>query len=244
MKFIFDTSKPVSDRISARLQRWAYVLRSFDFSVENVTGENMHLPDTLSRLAIPDDILEISDVDMFMHEHHKNTPFLQAIRSSSDPELKQLKSFILNDWPRYIKPALQPYNRDRLTYCVHDGAVYKDYRLVVPSSFRSQILQQLHEGHIGIGRMRSKAREIYWWPAIDRDIANFVSRCVLSQGTQYSEERRPSELERDDLSDGACARGRLSSSREAVHGDHRLFFQIRQCGENLNCFCFAMYFCV
>ena len=114
-----------------------------------------------------------------MHEHHKHTPLLQAIQSSNDPELKQLKSFVLNGWPRYVKPAMQPYNRDRLTYCVHNGAVYKDYRLVVPSSFRSQILNQLHEGHIGIGRMRSKAREIYWWPGIDRDIANFVSRCVL-----------------------------------------------------------------
>jgi hypothetical protein len=179
LKFIFDTSKPVSDRISARLQRWAYVLRGFNFNVVNVAGENMHLPDTLSRLAIPDDVIEISNVDLFMREHHRFTPLLQAIESSQDETIQRVKMYTLRGWPRYLKREIRPYNRDRLTYSVHDNVLYKDYRVVVPKNMRSQVLKCLHEGHIGIGRMRAKAREVYWWPGIDRDIADFVSRCVL-----------------------------------------------------------------
>ena len=40
----------MSDRISARLQRWAFVIHSFDFSRTTITGEHMNLADTLSRL--------------------------------------------------------------------------------------------------------------------------------------------------------------------------------------------------
>lgn len=70
-------------------------------------------------------------------------------------------------WPRYLKSFMH-------------GIIYKDYRLVIPSSLPSQILQQLHEGHNGIRRTRNKAGEIYCWPGIDLDSANFVSRRVLS----------------------------------------------------------------
>ena len=41
LKYIFDTSTVVSDRISAQLQRWAYVIRSFDFDVTTITGEHI-----------------------------------------------------------------------------------------------------------------------------------------------------------------------------------------------------------
>lgn len=74
---------------------------------------------------------------------------------------------------------MQAFNKERLTYSVHDGCVFKGHRVVIPSNLRRQILSKLHEGHLGIARMRSVARDIYWWPNIDRDIANFASCCTL-----------------------------------------------------------------
>lgn len=79
----------------------------------------------------------------------------------------------------YVKTNMQPYNKERLTYCVHNGCVFKRSRLVVPRSLRLLILERLHDGHTGIVGMRIQAREFYWWPNIDRDTGNYAYRCTL-----------------------------------------------------------------
>ena len=66
LRYIFDTNKVINDRISSRLQRWSLILKAYDFSIVNIKGETMCLPDLLSRVpqstSSPEDELEISYV--------------------------------------------------------------------------------------------------------------------------------------------------------------------------------------
>ena len=49
LQFIFNNSS-VSDRVSARLQRWAVTLRAYDYEIHHVRGDTMYSADTLSRI--------------------------------------------------------------------------------------------------------------------------------------------------------------------------------------------------
>ena len=42
-------------------------------------------------------------------------------------------------------------------------------------------LEELHEGHLGINRMKSLARSFLWWPNLDRDLENLGIVCERCQ---------------------------------------------------------------
>ena len=54
-------------------------------------------------------------------------------------------------------------------------------RVVVPPQGRTAILQELHEGHLGMTKTKSLTRMYVWWPSIDNDIERSVQECVHCQ---------------------------------------------------------------
>ena len=48
------------------------------------------------------------------------------------------------------------------------------------------VLQELHEGHPGISKMKALARMYVWWPGMDTDIEKSVRRCGECQQVQSS----------------------------------------------------------
>ena len=53
---------------------------------------------------------------------------------------------------------------------MENGLVTKGARLVIPSTLRSKVLEQIHEGHLGIEKCMLKARDSVFWPGISNDI--------------------------------------------------------------------------
>ena len=39
--------------------------------------------------------------------------------------------------------------------------------MVIPEKLRDQVMQELHEGHIGMVRMKMLSRAFVWWPELD-----------------------------------------------------------------------------
>ena len=100
---------------------------------------------------------------------------------------------------RYLK------HWEKLTTC--NGILYrvskdqvsrkKRHQLVVPDSFKSEVLKGIHDsaGHQGQFRSLSLARQRFFWPHIDRDVKEYVRhcpRCVISK-TADPEGRAPLE---------------------------------------------------
>ena len=57
-------------------------------------------------------------------------------------------------------------------------------RVVVPSALQEHVLQELHETHPGMSRMKALARSFVWWPSIDPDIEKAVSSCNTCQSVR------------------------------------------------------------
>ena len=67
---------------------------------------------------------------------------------------------------------------------MQDGCLLWGNRVVVPPQGRSKVIDELHEGHPGMTRMKQLARSFVWWPSIDKDLEERVKSCDQCQHTR------------------------------------------------------------
>ena len=70
---------------------------------------------------------------------------------------------------------------------MENGLITKGARLVIPSTLRSKVLEQIHEGHLGIEKCMLKARDSVFWPGISDDIRETGEMWNLSSKFQGSQ---------------------------------------------------------
>lgn len=76
-------------------------------------------------------------------------------------------------------------------YTLHDGVLFRQDRIVIPSTLRDQVLKELHETHLGIVKMKQLARRYVYWPCIDRDIERLVKECQPCALTRANPPKAP-----------------------------------------------------
>ena len=87
-----------------------------------------------------------------------------SLATSTDSELAKLLNYISEGWPpnNEIPPDLKPFYQYRDCFTVTLGCVMWGSRVVIPTCFRTRILDDLHEAHLGMVKMKSRAREHVW----------------------------------------------------------------------------------
>ena len=98
-----------------------------------------------------------------------------------DPLLSRVLQYIQQGWPIHGDQELKPFWSKQTELTVQDGCLLWGSRVVIPQPGRKQLLQELHEGHPGISRMKSLARTFLWWPGMDANIEEMVKRCSECQ---------------------------------------------------------------
>ena len=103
-----------------------------------------------------------------------------AAATSRDPVLSVVLGWArTGSWPGHVDDSrLKPYlqRRDQLT--VIDGCLQLGEKVVIPDKDRPQLLSELHEGHVGMYKMKSLARVFLWWPKLDDDIERVCKTCL------------------------------------------------------------------
>ena len=64
-------------------------------------------------------------------------------------------------------------------------------RDVIPPNLRTNILNQAHDCHPGIVRMKSLARNYVWWPHLDSDVEQCVKHCYPCQSSFNAPAKAP-----------------------------------------------------
>ena len=78
-----------------------------------------------------------------------------------------------------------------------DGLIMKGNQIVVPQLLRNEMKKLLHNGHLGVVKMKGQARETIFWPGLNRDINNITNcceQCLQYQNKQQSERVIPHEI--------------------------------------------------
>ncbi len=89
--------------------------------------------------------------------------------TSVDTVLSRVITFMRSGWPGIIlAESLKPFKQRYKEMSIKGGCLMWSLRAVIPLSLRSRVLQELHESHTGISRMKSLARMNVRWPNCDR----------------------------------------------------------------------------
>ena len=107
----------------------------------------------------------------------------------NDSTLPKLKHAVHSGWPTYAEdcdPELKDYWSYHEEISLEDRILFKGHRLIVPKSDRQSILNILHTGHYGIGKMTLRARESVSWPGISEDIKTLAETCMICQENSKS----------------------------------------------------------
>ena len=104
-----------------------------------------------------------------------------------------LKAHIINGFPLHtnqcpecIRPFF-PY-RDELT--VYNGLILKGSHIVIPTELQDQLLNVIHESHLGICKTLEHARTSIFWPNITNDIKKLLSQC---RACAQHQDKQPNE---------------------------------------------------
>ena len=176
-------------KMPPQILRFRRMMR-FNPRVIYVPGKNQITADALSRAPVcgPDaeEISFVGEVETFA-SHTSVLPAtearLKSIREAqeADEVCSQVVDYCRNGWPACPpqQPLLRPFWENRQHLATVDNLLLYDYRVVIPRPLRLEVLQQLHEGHLGITKCRARARESVWWPLLSTTIGEMVTKCSI-----------------------------------------------------------------
>ena len=79
----------------------------------------------------------------------------------------------------------------KTTLTVEDGLLLKGDRILIPPTLRPEILDIIHQGHLGQEKCLLRARTCVFWPRITKDIINKVNQCEPCQKYQRKAPKEP-----------------------------------------------------
>ena len=188
-------SKPIG-KAPLRLQKMMLKLQPYDFGLIHVKGKDLGLADCLSRFPVEkgskllDDDLMVCKLECIGRNKHDE--WVGATRR--DSTLSTVRRFIISGWPgerSEVPDVIKPYWDIRDELSTYNGLVYKGLRLVIPSDKRSKMLELIHKAHQGVTKTKQLARDLIYWPGINKQIEDIVSRCEHCLKYQYSQQKEP-----------------------------------------------------
>lgn len=191
-------SKPLLNA-PKRLQSMLLALQSYNLQVIYKPGPEMFVSDTLSRAVAPsshpssmhaehtvcsmvDEQRAIEHINMADYINVTDKRLLQIQQhTDNDAQLQAVKAIILNGWPAVkdeTEQAVREYWPIKEELSVQNGVLFRGQRVVIPKSLRAEMLARVHCSHIGGDACYRQARETLYWPGMQGDIKDFVSKCT------------------------------------------------------------------
>ena len=194
------TKKPLASA-PPRLQRMLLRLQKYDITVIHRPGKEIPVADALSRKHMKStDNLGDEDIEAQVHAVVQNLPISDnrlnevKLETKKDRQLQVLANVINTGWPDHKAncPAeTLEYWSVREELCIIDGIIFKGDRILMPQALRKTMLDKLHIGHKGIEKCKQRARTLFYWPKLNSDIYNMITKCIICQIHRKSNTKEP-----------------------------------------------------
>ena len=65
-------------------------------------------------------------------------------------------------------------------------------KLIIPQEMRQDVLNCIHESHLGMEKCKSRARAVVYWPGMSAAIERMISKCSVCLKYQRENQKEPS----------------------------------------------------
>ncbi len=179
-----------------RLRGMLRSISDYDYTLQHKPGKEMVLPDALSRLSCADKS-EVRGTKSRIHElvdvSQSRLERLQG-ECEADKVQQRILMYVRTGWPASIKslePGLRQYWSIRDDISVVDGLIMAGSRIVIPEQSRSQVLQEIHEGHQGITKCMLRAKSAVYWPGMYKEVQSIVGNCGACKEFENAQTKCP-----------------------------------------------------
>ena len=100
------------------------------------------------------------------------------VATRRDAILSKVVQYTCTSWPACVPETFASFQRKKEELSVENGCLLWGVRVVIPSSLRTQVKDQLHQDHCGISRMKAIARSYLWWPGLDQGLESLAKSCL------------------------------------------------------------------
>ena len=135
--------------------------------VKYVPGKFLFIADTLSRAYLPakGEQQELNeDIEVMVHSMVTEIPAspekIEELKkeTAKDEALSQLKKQMIEGWPNHkheVPQNIAIYWNIRHDLSEAEGLIFKDHQLVISTAMRRDMLNLIHESHLGIEKCKS-----------------------------------------------------------------------------------------
>ena len=181
---------------AARLQRWAILLSAYHYQIEFRSTTAHANADGLSRLPLLKPGFEGNSPEpgIFNVSQIASLPVTASqlqTATRTDVLLSKVMRYTKHGWPNEVSAALLPFQRKQQEITVENGCLLWGIRVLVPTKLRTKLLDELHQGHPGISKMKAVSRSYFWWPGLDKDIEELGKSCKSCQSVKNSPPTAP-----------------------------------------------------
>ncbi|KAI3373038.1 hypothetical protein L3Q82_006334 [Scortum barcoo] len=156
-----------------RLQRMLLRLQRYTLNVTYKPGKGLHVTDALSRAYLQEQQEKLLEEELEVNwvtpqlpiSEEKLNMFKKA--TADDPEMHMLRDITIKGWPKERKNVPKEKQKywtfkEEISYA--SGLMFKNAKLIVPNQMRQEMLDRIHESHLGIVKCKERARDILYWP--------------------------------------------------------------------------------
>ena len=180
--FVSSVPKPTADR----LERWAMLLRCYDYKIHHIEGTRNVWADLLSRWGAPTAAVTSCARVSFRvgADRIQAEDILETFEGEDHPAAEQ--------WPtdediQAAQRGVAPERCTELGLQQRDGRLYGPmgrglYVPEEPAHLRLRLMTVGHAGaagHRGIATTQQVVGDRFWWPSLRNDVDTFVRRCLL-----------------------------------------------------------------
>ena len=179
------------DSLPPRVLRFRLRLMHYSYSITHVPGKLLYTADTLSRAPTtnsPKDLIPLQEeAEVFIDSAIQCLPTtgekLKEFSASqaSDAVCSQVMKYCRFGWPdkHRVTDDIKPYWTLRGYLTVHNGLLLYGRRIVIPVARQREILEKIHQGHLGIQRCRLRIMESVWWPGVSAQMDKMIRQCHM-----------------------------------------------------------------
>ncbi|CAG2205039.1 unnamed protein product [Mytilus edulis] len=194
-----DTVEEATADHDIKLKAFLDRCRSRNINLNRDKFQYMYIADTLSRAYLnnvknksekQDEICHVrSDIEIELENINMGDYLAISAKrqkdiadaTMKDPILLKLIDKVAKGWTEInIQQDIAPYYHIRDELSIQGGIIFKGDRCVIPKCMRTEILEQIHT-HIGIEGCLKRARECVYWPRMNSEIRDYISKCETCQ---------------------------------------------------------------